>query len=72
MQRVFFGGGVLQRKHRCDKDGRLVQRERFGQGEGVQSQADTRGELHGSHVVEGVIQLLADGFVLQFLGIQLI
>lgn len=29
-------------------------------------------ELHGSHVVEGVVQLLADGLVLQFLGIQLI
>lgn len=29
-------------------------------------------ELHRSHVVEGVVQLLADGLVLQFLGIQLI
>lgn len=29
-------------------------------------------KLHGSHVVEGVVQLLADGLVLQFLGIQLI
>lgn len=28
--------------------------------------------LHGGHVVEGVIQLLADGFVLEFLGIQLV
>ena len=30
------------------------------------------GELHGGHVVEGVVQLLADGLVLQFLGVQLI
>lgn len=29
-------------------------------------------ELHRSHVVEGVVQLLADGLVLQFLCIQLI
>ena len=29
-------------------------------------------KLHRSHVVEGVVQLLADGLVLQFLGIQLI
>merc|ERR1719315_884675 len=28
--------------------------------------------LDGSHVVEGVVQLLADGLVLQFLGVQLI
>lgn len=28
--------------------------------------------LHGSHIVESVVQLLADGFVLQFLSIQLI
>lgn len=31
-----------------------------------------RHKLHGSHVVEGMVQLLADGFVLQFLGVQLI
>ena len=30
------------------------------------------GELHGGHVVEGVVQLLADGLVLQFLGVQLV
>ena len=28
--------------------------------------------LHGSHVVESVVQLLADGFVLQFLSVQLV
>lgn len=28
--------------------------------------------LHGSHIVESVVQLLADGFVLQFLSIQLV
>lgn len=30
------------------------------------------GHLHGSHVVESVVQLLADGFVLQFLSVQLV
>lgn len=35
-----------------------------------QTQASDR--LHGGHVVEGVVQLLADGLVLQFLCIQLI
>lgn len=29
-------------------------------------------KLHGCHIVEGMVQLLADGFVLQFLGVQLI
>ena len=38
----------------------------------AQSKQQGCGELHGSHVVEGVVQLLADGLVLQFLGIQLI
>lgn len=28
--------------------------------------------LHGSHIVESVVQLLADGLVLQFLSIQLV
>lgn len=28
--------------------------------------------LHGSHIVESVVQLLADGFVLQFLSVQLV
>lgn len=28
--------------------------------------------LYGSHIVESVVQLLADGFVLQFLSIQLV
>lgn len=28
--------------------------------------------LHGGHIVESVVQLLADGFVLQFLSVQLI
>lgn len=29
-------------------------------------------DLHGGHVVESVVQLLADGLVLQFLSIQLV
>lgn len=48
---------------------------RAGAGDGgvTKVQAGTAGgELHGGHVVEGVVQLLADGLVLQFLGIQLI
>lgn len=28
--------------------------------------------LHGSHIVESVVQLLADGLVLQFLSVQLV
>lgn len=35
-------------------------------GEGMQR------NLYGSHVVESVVQLLADGFVLQFLSVQLV
>lgn len=36
--------------------------------EGLQARAGESGEaLHGSHVVEGMVQLLTDGFVLQFL-----
>lgn len=30
------------------------------------------GHLHGSHIVESVVQLFADGLVLQFLSIQLV
>lgn len=28
--------------------------------------------LHGGHVIQGVVELLADGFELEFLSIQLI
>ena len=42
-----------------------------GEGDGRTSRPARR-QLHGCHVVEGVVQLLADGLVLQFLGIQLI
>ncbi|EAW77636.1 hCG2004614 [Homo sapiens] len=39
--------------------------------EGVLGEVKQR-NLYGSHIVESVVQLLADGFVLQFLSVQLV
>lgn len=35
-------------------------------------QSGNAGKLYRGHVIEGVVQLLANGLVLQFLGIELI
>jgi len=67
----WWGGAGAVKKHKDNidrKSGSAAQRE------GMMSLLGVKrgGGLDGGHVVEGVVQLLADGLVLQFLGVQLI
>lgn len=59
--RVSWGRDKLQRSERWN-----IQLD-----EGVLGEVKQR-NLYGGHIVESVVQLLADGFVLQFLSIQLV
>lgn len=65
------------RKHTERHQEEVAEREGWWQvyhrSRGAQERAGrVHGHLHGSHIVESVVQLFADGLVLQFLSIQLV